>query len=105
MNNLVSYCGLVDARISASEKDLLLLTARKQFANFIQKVKFVLNIFFFAIGLKWFTKQNTFLVVTRGFSYKIPLEQKAFINIETVSYSRKLIWITYGKIHKASSTE
>ena len=23
MNNLLSYCGLVDARISASEKDLL----------------------------------------------------------------------------------
>jgi hypothetical protein len=23
MNNLLSYCGLVDARISASEKDLI----------------------------------------------------------------------------------
>ena len=26
MNNLLSYCGLVDARISASEKDLPVLT-------------------------------------------------------------------------------
>ena len=27
INNLLSYCGLVDARISASEKDLPVLTA------------------------------------------------------------------------------
>ena len=33
MNNLLSYCGLVDARISASEKDLpvLRLTPYKDF--------------------------------------------------------------------------
>jgi hypothetical protein len=28
MNNLLSYCGLVDARISASEKDLPVKTIR-----------------------------------------------------------------------------
>ena len=33
MNNLLSYCGLVDARISASEKDLKAINQRKQFST------------------------------------------------------------------------
>ena len=34
MNNLLSYCGLVDARISASEKDLPVLDV--EFIDFLR---------------------------------------------------------------------
>ena len=42
MYNLLSYCGLVDARISASEKDLPVLVkeARSQPQNFMLKCGF-----------------------------------------------------------------
>ena len=45
MNNLLSYCGLVDARISTSEKDLPVkempgvYTKISSFAKFIKKLK------------------------------------------------------------------
>jgi hypothetical protein len=35
MNNLLSYCGLVDARISASEKDLPVI---REFARYCKKL-------------------------------------------------------------------
>ena len=37
MNNLLSYCGLVDARISASEKDLPVHSAVEKSSHFILK--------------------------------------------------------------------
>ena len=37
MDNLLSYCGLVDARISASEKNLPVKKAQKFFNNGIGK--------------------------------------------------------------------
>ena len=44
MNNLLSYCGLVDARISASEKDLPVMLNQK-FFYFDEKTVFVKNQF------------------------------------------------------------
>jgi len=35
MNNLTSYCGLFNAKIRASDKDLLELTLRKNFCSFM----------------------------------------------------------------------
>ena len=40
MNNLLSYCGLVDARITASEKDLPVSWVKNQ-QNLISKVIFL----------------------------------------------------------------
>jgi hypothetical protein len=38
MNNLLSYCGLVDARISASEKDLPVINSSKMCEQKVRKV-------------------------------------------------------------------
>ena len=43
MNNLLSYCGLVDARISASEKDLPVLEATGRTKSLKILGKFKLN--------------------------------------------------------------
>ena len=37
MNNLLSYCGLADARISASEKDLPVKVVEKKFELLVSK--------------------------------------------------------------------
>ena len=36
MNNLLSYCGLVDARISASEKDLPVSNSKNKYHRYSQ---------------------------------------------------------------------
>jgi hypothetical protein len=38
MNNLLSYCGLVDARKNASEKDLPVLTFWKVLVNLVKNL-------------------------------------------------------------------
>ena len=50
MNNLSSYCGLVDAKIRASDKDLLVPNAKKNivYALYFQSVSFILFSFQFS---------------------------------------------------------
>ena len=40
MNNLLSYCGLIDARISASEKDLPVQFQFQEFNSDFKKIQF-----------------------------------------------------------------
>ena len=47
MNNLSSYCGLVDAKIRASDKDLPVTNKLEQLEFELEKLE---NIFFFSIS-------------------------------------------------------
>ena len=48
MNNFLSYCGLVDTRISASEKDLLVMERLRQFLGvFSENLNFLYRFFIF----------------------------------------------------------
>ena len=63
MNNLLSYCGLVDARISASEKDLPVLSI----ISFEIKLKLINSTTFF----KWQKVNNIFLILAIRFKNDI----------------------------------
>ena len=46
MNNLLSYCGLVDARISASEKDLPVVSSLLNINNYSLVFVEIFNFYF-----------------------------------------------------------
>ena len=45
MNNLLSYCGLVDAKIRASDKDLPVLTSDKMTKKNMKKILGITGIY------------------------------------------------------------
>jgi hypothetical protein len=67
MNNLFSYCGLVDARISASEKDLPVLMQKKD-KNHFGFFWIFFRFFFFGGGGQKFQNYDVFFM---GGSLKI----------------------------------